>query len=214
MLILLALCMLAPALKAKIAIANSIEWLTVDADHILTGKITATGTTTGKGNTALTLCTFEETGRLKTKAGAEKKTWHFTIPDYQARGLEKLLNKEVIVFLRETKEAFSHNGNNYYLWPLNAPLSESAIIDLSAPGTRALTARGLKILKEKKEILEHCEHALLKLEQHKNTRPGEASEIKEARLDLPFENEIFNLLYSGSACYLIVPKFMFPEAKE
>jgi hypothetical protein len=213
--ILLAMCVLAPALKAKIAVAKSIEWLAVDADHILIGKIISTSTAKGKGNSGqLTLCTFEESGRLKSTEAAEKRTWHFAIPDYPAYGPEKLPDGEVIVFLRETKEGFAHEGNSYNLWPLEAPRTEPAIIDLSAPGNRLMTARGFKTLKEKKEIIEHCEHALKKLEEYKSSQTDKVAEIKEARLEIPFETQVHELLYSRSACYLIVPKFMFPEAED
>ena len=213
MLILLALCALAPALKAKIAIANSIEWLTVDADHIITGKLTITGTTKGKGNSVLTLCVLEETGRIKSSDTTKRKTWHFAVADYHARGLEELKDKEVLIFLRGTVEAFSSNGKTYNLWPMDAPQSQPAIIDLSAPGTRAMTARGFKVLKKKEEILEHCSYALEKLKEYKSKHP-EQVHFKEAKLDVPFENEVSDVLYSGSVCYLIVPKFMFTEAKE
>lgn len=178
----------------EINIATSIDWLCYDADLIITGKLTES---TSNPN-ANPITEFQNTNLMNVQVimkgdlGTNKIRFTTRLPYIGGQQLKNLVGREVIVFLKSVDGKFHAWEDTYSLLPLDKP------------GNYALTG-AFKTLKAKMDIIEYVESTLQKLE---------GKTAKPYFLEVPVETEAYNVLYSGSSCYLIVPDILYPEAKK
>lgn len=184
----------AKAITTEINIGTSIDWLCYDADLIITGKLTESS----DNPNANPITDFQTTNLmnvqviLKGDLGTNKIRFTTRLPYIGGAQLKNLVGREVVVFLKSVDGKFHAWDDSY------------ALLSLDKPGQYALTG-GFTTLKSKTEITTYIESTLQKLDG-KTARPY--------YLEVPYETEAFNALYSGSSCYLIVPDILYPEAKK
>jgi hypothetical protein len=116
---------------------------------------------------------------------------------------------ELIFFLGETVQATSFEGRVCNLWPLRGGDALPAIVRLDQPGQRLLAAGGFKVLGTRADVVAAVRTAARGLPA---PRAGQAAP-EQRFLEVPFNTAVHRALYSGSACYLIVPAALFPRAR-
>lgn len=183
----------------EINMANSVEWLCYDANTIALVKVDSYEEKSGKGNN------LEWDGIMKatiTKQfkGTEpmlKTITIYTRLAYNFDGKYKnMVGKERIVFLKD-------QGCDKYCWYTVAD-DDRAVVDPQSPGSLLLKG-DFTYLKTKGEIEDYVVNCVEKLK-------GKIA--NKHFLEVPYETEAYGALYSGSACYLMVPDIMFPNAKK
>ena len=116
----------------------------------------------------------------------------------------------IIVFLSKNNETTNETFLNDKLVPTNSsfPLS---VMNLDKPGKYVIDTN-FKVLKKREEIIANSKKTLDLMESY--SRKNSSAKIESRILEIPPDSEAFTSLYSGSSCYLIVPNFMFSEAKK
>ncbi|HNW70344.1 MAG TPA: hypothetical protein PKI01_08075 [Bacteroidales bacterium] len=192
---------------SEINIGNSIEWLCADAGLIATGKLKSYTKVNSDNN--LWLCTFETEHLLK---GPSLSPVIFTINNTTEDSLKKyvLQQTNLLVFLKESKKQIKNKNIETPWFVLESCNSMPAFVNLGSPQQVLATAFTFSVLSDSKLILSICRSCLQKIAEYEI----QGKTVFMNYLETPFQTEAFNLLYSGSKCYLAVPHFMFPESKE
>lgn len=194
-------------LKAEINVGNSIEWLIVQADLVVKGNITYVDM---KGERII--CSIDITEGLKGVLSVTTLDFSMPTSKIQTDRLKKIMvgNKDVIIFLKNI------NSGKKKMSPEYTPLMDEGsgiyyIVDLNDPGNMFISASDFRVLKDAGSIIQKCKSVSAKinliLEKKKNY------EFKKYYLNIPFDVEAYNVLYSGSSCYLYVPEVFFPASK-
>lgn len=206
--------------RAEIAIEDSLEWLCAQAQRVVTGRVKAVqavdpsragpdaaGAQKAPGKSRdLVLFLVQVSQTLKgAPLPAEVCIGSRTL---RADGLQQQAAQgvELIFFLDETAQATSYQGRVCNLWPLRTSDGVAALIPLAAPGRRALQASTFQVLGDRAAIVSACQKTVARLAQ----RPGP---LEQGLLEVPFGTPVHGALYGGSACYLNVPRALFPAAK-
>ena len=189
----------------EINIAKSIEWLCAESEIIVTAEITSMIPTKGKRNTPLLSTTIEVEETIK---GTDvDKTLYISIPDhYQHFSKRYQKGATYLFFLNTSIEAYGFEGHSYHTWPLMDDALDPYAINLEDIGTRMLGGYTKTRINDRDKLIRYCKRAIEELSKCENP--------EQVFLDLPWESEAFKTLYQGSACYLIVPDCLFPEAKK
>lgn len=204
--------------RAEINMSESLELLVTKADWIVAGRITklspADPAARGK-NSDLTLVIVQPTETVKAPTREAPRPAvcigvrgfaAATLAEYQKQGTELLF------FLEQTIQATSYEKVLCDLWPIrNQGSSQPYIVSLSNPGKQLLSATTFKVLKDRATILAACKDTMKRFPWPDKRKPDDGPQA--VFLELPFESEAFQALYSGSACFLYVPEGMFPKAK-
>lgn len=192
---------------SEINIGNSIEWLCADAGLIATGKLKSyTKASTGNN---LWLCTFETNDILK---GTSASPVDFIINYIAEDSLKKYVSEQtsMLIFLKENEKPYKSNKIKTAWYMMETYNSIPAFINLVTPPQALITAFTFTTLTNRDLILSVCRLTLKKIAEYEI----QGKTVFMNYLELPFQTEAFNLLYSGSSCYLTVPHFMFAESKE
>lgn len=178
----------------EINIGTSIDWLIYDADIIITGVLKETL----ENKNANPITDFQCTNLLnvsmiyKGDIGTDKIRFTTRLPYIGGHQLQKLINHEVVLFLKNVDGKF-HAWDDVY-----------SLISLNNPNNYALTG-SFNSLKKGSEIIDYIEQTLEKIGDKK---------AKPYYLEIPYNSEIHPILYSGSSCYLIVPDILYPSSKK
>jgi hypothetical protein len=199
-------------LKAEINTTVSIDWLTVDADCILRGKVISIKVQQNIANsesmTTIKMIVLSEKlkggfydpmGRIK---GNINDTIVFHTPFYSPSWKPEIYqDKVVLVFLKILAEA--HNPILFQLISAKNSYANS-IIDLQYKDNNVINGH-FNVLKSEKEILEYVSQIVTK------TKDLEKGNI--ACLEVLSDSEANKILYWGSSCYIWVPNNLYPDAK-
>src|SRR5262245_28641578 len=219
-----ATCVLAGALLllgggragAEIMVADSLEWMTLDARLVVRGKVLAHKDTKGPGDVVYRDLTIRVDETLKGKVGPDE--WVKVGPKFRGRYLGVRLR---LFKGDQTGKDWQKSGHSYLFFLRRAKAGEEEglvgkvvpraqtplAIDLEAP-KRVYTA-GLKIATDPKTIL-----AQVKKYAGRNSRKelGRVASMFKSELDygfrrveVPFRSEVFSELWGGSSVYLNVP---------
>ena len=196
------------SIKAEINVGASLEWLCASADIVATGKITAVSGF--KGQDGITGCVFSVTQILKGNAAGELC---FYVPWFSADSLKKLKkdDAEVIVFLNRSQNNYASGNKVFDYIVMESYNSVPALARLEKPQKTFISAQDFKLLTKGDQILERSRKAITRLQEYVTT---EQKVVKRHYLDIPYNTDAWELLYSGSSCFLYVPAFMFPESNE
>lgn len=185
--------------KAEINFAVSLDWLTVDADCIVKGRIISVkqSVTTPKNRT-IKLVIIK---KLKGGFGNVQDTIEVqNYPGYWEE--DKYKNKVVLIFL---KIAHENDKDVPYLLLGGGGLSnENALIDIENYG-KGFTG-DFRVLTSEQAIVDYIDDVIKKT---KGLKKGNYIYIKA-----PYDSEAFKHLYAGSACYIAVPDNLYPNAKK
>jgi hypothetical protein len=201
---------------AEINVADSLEWMTVDARLIVRGKVLATKDSKGPGSVVYRDLVVRVDETLKGKVG----------PDEWVKVGDKFRGKYLGVRLRlfegdQTGKDWQASGRPYLFFLRRAKAGEEKglagkvvpraqtplVIDLHTP-KQVLTA-DMKVAKDPKKIL-----AQVKKYAGRNSLKelgGVASVFTRERdygfrrREVPFDSDVHGELYAGSVCYLNVP---------
>lgn len=177
---------------AETIVADSLEWMAVEADVIVKGQVTGWKDTPGPGSVVYRDVTVKVEEALKGQKALKTATVRLRLFKGDKTGTDwKRPDRAYLFFLREGKKD-EEKGLAGRLTPRSA-LGAPAVIDLREP--KWAFGADLKRLTDPQTILartqEHARHSPA-------TRP-------RRRIEVPFASELHRELYAGSACYLIVP---------
>jgi hypothetical protein len=192
--------------KAEINLGNSVEWLCADAGMVATGTISSYTRCTTTGN--IWVCTFATVEILR---GSTESPVYFTI-NLTEDSLKKYVSQKtpLLVFLKENEKPFKCKNTQAPWFAMETYNSMPALINLNTTPIILLSGQGFMPIIGRETILSYTRSILMKLAGY---------EILEKTvfmnyIEIPVTTSAFNLLYQGSACYLTVPDFMFPDSKE
>ena len=189
---LVVLMLAVPNGSGEIRIAPSLEWITCQAEVIVVGKVKTVTTTKGTGPVIYEDCVVqvEEVLKGQIKAGGVAFCLRSSSPD---SGMKALLNRkgETLFFLSKSKGhgPESHLNGKYVPTSLAPVLT---ILDLANP-PKYIYSRDMVGLTVRDRIL-------------KVVREWSKSRIVHSLCsEVGHDSPIHRELYSGSACYLVVP---------
>lgn len=206
--ILLVLLATSPAHQTKINMHYSIEGLTVEADAVVCGRLIDLVETNDKGGKPMNSSLLLVSHAIK---GAQ--TGDTLCFSWRSGSQKADFNAEGLFFLRRTIQAYGRDGHSCDTWsvkPSEGPQFEW--LPLDGQRLSLLSARGFRELTTEVEIVNTCRLAAEAEAEFRDQTMGEEPVI--GYLEVPPETDAWGQLYSGSACYLRVPTFMFREAKE
>jgi hypothetical protein len=214
---------IAPASRAEIHLAFSLEQMTVEADIIVLGVITNIEVTKGLGKklpAGKLACTLKISSTLKVQQDADDpgKVAFFTADGLHKKALYSLMAKkaEVLFFFRQTKQAYTlgKGKGSFGLWLLHEFETAPYFVDLaSLPAQYTLSAKGFAQPKTRAQVIQVVADTVDGQEKALKNNSVKATR-KLGFMEVPFESEAYGALYSGSSCYLYAPKLLFPEAKD
>jgi hypothetical protein len=189
----------------EINLQYSLEGMVVASDAVVCARMIDVVETRDKSgnlmNSSLLLVTYG------VKGAAEGDTLCFS---WWGKAAERPAS-EGLFFLRRTMQAYGRDGQSCDTWPVDLP-EGPAIRWLDLEGEMAmLTGHGFRLLKTEQEIVHACRRTAEAEERYREQNWGEAPTI--GYLEIPPETQAWNELWSGSACFLLVPEFMFRAAK-
>ena len=191
----------------EINMQYSVEGLTVASDVVVCARMLDVSQMKDKGgkpmNSSLLLVTYG------IKGAAEGDTLCFS---WKAGPRAGNPDAEGLYFLRRTIEAYGRDGHSCDTWPVN--VSEGPLFEwLDLEGQMALlTGHGFRMLRTEPEIVHACRRTAEAEARFRENSFGEEPTI--GYLEVPKDTDAWGALYAGSSCYLMVPRFMFREAKE
>jgi hypothetical protein len=196
-----------PFSKAEINTGNSVEWLCADAGMIATGILQSHTKCTAGNNTYV--CTFL-TGEIILGSTASPIT--FIISNFSDDSLKKYESQKtpLLIFLKEFEKNIKCLKSSTSWQVMECYNSMPAMINLDTPHRLLISAQGFLVLSKRETIISYCRIVLKKLAEYQIM----GHTVFMNYLKIPYETAVFNLLYQGSACYLMVPDFMFPDSKE
>lgn len=181
--------------KAEINMAASLEWLCVDADVVLKGKVISVIENKSVQGLSATITVM----KAEVYKGQMPDTFKVMTDYYSPNWLTKSFQeKSMLMFLKYNPD------QEKVFHPLKIGSSQGwSFLEL---GEKAKAYAGnFKVLKTEKEIIDY----ILPLIKQTDGKSG-----KMHLLEIPYETEAFQDLYSGSSCYLYVPDFMFPKSRK
>ncbi|MEI6122449.1 MAG: hypothetical protein WCQ95_02355 [Bacteroidota bacterium] len=193
--------------KAEINVGNSVEWLCADADIIAVGTLKSyTKCSTGNN---LFLCTFQSTQIL---FGTSGNSLIFTINYIATDSLNKYVSQKtpMLVFLQQNESIYKSKKQETWWFAMEAYNSKPALVNLQSPSQLLISASGFSVLTSPQLIISYCQITLQKIAEYQVM----GKSVFPNYLNIPFQTPAFNLLYSGSSCYLLVPDFMYAESKQ
>lgn len=203
--------------RAEINLTESLELLVAQSDWILTGRISklAPVDAAARGKSAgLSLFLLEPSETIK-RPGREaaRAAVCVGVRDVDPALLETYQKQrtELILFLSQSVQATTFEKTVCDLWPLREQgTSLPYLVPVSSPGNRLLSASTFKVLKDRASIVAACSAVLKRLP----ATDKRGALPKPVWLEVPFDSEVHQVLYSGSACYLYVPDGLFPQARQ
>lgn len=216
-----------PRARAEIAIGESVEWLTASAKWVLVGRITSVRDVDPRGqgkNADLQLLAVQVTGVLKGPLALGKVCVAVRQSGLKDAQVLRQKRTELVFFLGQTVQATSFEGLTCNLWPLRGGDALPAILPLDSPGKRLLSASSWKVLRRRADVLQAVRDTARRLASTRagagagaaksgSTGLGVTMPLAKHYLEVPFSSEVHQVLYGGSACYLIVPQSLFPKAR-
>lgn len=190
----------------KINLEYSVEGLTVAAEVVACGQLLDAVTAADSRSGSFTRSRLRVTFAIKGAAVGDtlELTWWSEA--------ETALPQEGLFFLESIPAPSTKEAPAVVYRPLRPLVGPSfRWLDLAAP-TSVLTGHGFRRLTTEAEIVHACRRTAAAEREYRNQNWGEAPKL--GYLKVPGDTEAFAHLYAGSACYLVVPRFMFREAKE
>ncbi len=193
--------------RSEINIGNSVEWLCADAGLIATGKLKSY--TKAEGGNNLWTCTIQTMEILK---GTTESPLDFTINNITEDSLKKYVSEQstLLIFLKESEKPFKNKKLKTSWYIMETVNSAPALINIFNPQEALITAYTFSVLNNRELIISVCRLCLKKIAEYEI----QGKTVFMNYLEIPYQTPAYGLLYSGSACYLTVPDFMFPESKE
>ncbi len=191
----------------EINTGNSIEWLCADAGLIASGRL-KNYTKSSAGNN-LWLCTFETTGISK---GTSESPVSFTINNIPEDSLKKYVEGQtpMLIFLKENEKPYKSKKFESPWYIMETVNAMPAFINLDTPQKALISAINFSVLADTDLIYAMCQHCLKMIAEYE----VRGKTVFMNYLKVPPQTAAYDILYSGNACYLTVPDFMFPDSKE
>lgn len=206
--ILLSILFLSSTAFAEIMGGTSVEWMTSASDIVAIGKLEKLKETKGEYSVIYESYSLKVTEIIKGDKRQKKIRFvNRVLSDYNSlKDLAKGEN-QVLVFLSPYKEndreVFLHG--KFVPTNLAYPLS---VINLDSPN-KYIIDTNFNVLKEREEILEVCRKSAESLKEFLKENP--TFKVESGVIEVPNDSEAFRNLYTGSAVFLTVPNFMFPD---
>jgi hypothetical protein len=198
---------------AEIVSTDSVEWMTVDCELVVKGKVAGVVKSPGEGDQVYEDVTVSISEVLK--SDYKGTTVAFRWMTYKGKKHKTASNwqksKHEMLFFLIKGDPKKEKGSYKDRWTLRT--SRTAVIDLDNPGKSAITA-DFKKLEESKDVLKavRARVALIKqsdpkLKKHEVGREPSVFGPQKGfvRLDVPAFSQAWEAVYADSACYLIVP---------
>ena len=187
-------------LHAEIALVDSLEWITLDAELIVRGKVkkssSAKSNSIQSRNSKFSPVHFQVFETLKGNAVSEIQ--------FEAGYLKEILEKwagegsEVLVFLKQIDFQKSPSGK---VWAVRSGEFPNAI-NLDWLKTKPeihfnIFNTAMQAIKNRESVIQLVKDTLVQWKDIKS--------IQSASVDVPYETELFKRYYSGSSVFLVVP---------
>lgn len=176
---------------AEINMADSIEWITVDSDLVVRGKVTAVTKRKGPGDVVwydatVTVAETLKGPKLRTVKIAVRHLYGATPAEWRAK------KSEMLLFLVDSKRRVA-DDKDYAKAPYALRPHDGAALVLSGPTPDRAYSSSFDVLDTRDTILAAA-------------RAGATSTATRShRLDVPFDAPAFHALYGGSAVWMTVP---------
>ncbi len=201
---------------AEIASALSVEWLTCASDVVVVGKIISVKNTKGPGQVIYADCVLSVAELIKGPPAQEVSFCYRYLSDGFTWTPPKT---DLLVCLFRYKTPYDEARLQLYTDPyyearlhnLLMPTTNNypfSIIELSSPERYVFDGQ-LKRLTTGDSILQVARSAESALASRRDSEP--TFQLKPRRIWLDPDSEVSMTLYAGSACFIQVPEFMFPE---
>jgi hypothetical protein len=196
---------------ALINTGESVEWMTVDSELIVRGKVFNVVKSPAPDNDyVFENITVKVSEVIKGEYKETTITFQWRTYKWNDPPTSKTWSKDTLFFLIK-KASEKESGKSAELWSLRC--NWHGVIDLERPDTSAINA-DFEVLKKSEDILKCIKERLKVLKSQpqecRHTRFDMdvsvfARQDGFIRLEVPRRTEAYRALYSGSACYLIVP---------
>lgn len=180
---------------AEINVADSVEWMTADADLVVRGTIARVRTRKGPGQVVWYLATVAVTetlaGNAPTRVTFAMRHLHGPTPDDWRRG-----NTELLLYLVDSKRRVAEDpdyASARFALRVDRGSSSSAI-PLTGKAVGPLFAMDFSVARSRGVILWAARRAA-----------RFKSAAKSAIVDVPLSTPAFRALYAGSAVWLVAP---------
>ncbi len=213
MLIIAAVVAYPAGLYAETFATDSLEWMTVDCEVIVTGKVTAVTKTPDRGYSVYEDVTVTVSEVLKSDCRGTTIAFRwltYSRKEYTSASDWQKSGHDMLFFLVKG-DPERDKGRFKDRWTLRT--SRTGIIDLDNPGKSAITA-DFKVLKESKDVLEavRTRVSLIKKStgKRKKWKVGREPSVFGSqqgfiRLIVPGTSQAWEAINTDSRCYLIVP---------
>ena len=194
-------------LKAEINVGNSVEWLCADANLIAVGTLKSYSKSST--DNFMYVCTFESTEII---FGTTISPVVFSIHYIAEDSLKKYELQQIpmLVFLKENKVNPKSKETKIQWNIMEAYNSLPAFVNLTTPQQLLITATDFSVFTNREKIILYCRQTLKMIAEYQIM----GKTVFKNYLEVPYQTTAFNLLYSGSSCYLYVPDLLFPKSKE
>lgn len=183
---------------AEINMADSVEWMTADADRVVRGVVTRVTTTRGRGQVRWFRVTFKVRETLK---GAKRATVRFTMRHiWGSTPLKWKYNRvELLVYLVASRRR-AKEDRRYLLEAFTLRRSTGvigAVVRLTGPKTDPMYNMRFQHLTRRAQMLQAARQAA-------KVRAAKGRPVRHT-IDLPFNTPAFKALYGGSSVWFYVP---------
>jgi hypothetical protein len=201
------------ALYAEVFATDSLEWMTVDCEMTVKGKVTAVTKTPGGGYSVYEDVTVTVQEVLKSEHKGTTITFRwltYSRKEYASAADWQKSGHEMLFFLVKG-DPEKDKGKFKDCWTLRK--NRTAVINLDNPGKSAITA-DFKVLKKSKEVLKAVRARVSLIKQstakRKKWKVGREPNVSGSqqgfiRLKVPGFSQAWESINTGSVCYLIVP---------
>lgn len=189
--------------RAEIAVGSSLEWLTCKADLVVVGRLEKVVSVRGPHNVGNVVYHEVTVAVTETIRGMIEPRFVFRLDSYSVETAAVIA--ACLRSLQPTLLFLSRDSEGHLVPTFSEPVHP--IFDLAAPGKYVFDSR-LRVLALKEVILPICRDTAKKLAAHQEQHPNGRVVEKRIGADAGQAGEV---LYSGSATFLIVPDFVTGE---
>ncbi|MCE9575046.1 MAG: hypothetical protein K8W52_17985 [Deltaproteobacteria bacterium] len=202
-LVLLALAALGRSAAAEINMADSVEWMTADADAVVVGTIASSTVTPSDDHTVWAVATIDVTATLK---GAAAKRVTFAVQTDASGVPAGWLGHEAVFFLVKSDRRAHDSGcvrachYDRAAWALRRGVDDG-VVTLDAKAGEEVYTAAFTALRARADVVAAVKAA------------ASSKATRAINVDVPWDSDASHALYAGSAVWMYIPIDAAAEAR-